>query len=51
LTDGSLLLDGSFTNEDSEGSALLHHDPAPVDDLAGGDDAAAANIADVDRDT
>src|SRR5208337_2911626 len=48
LANGSALLHRSFTNEDSEGSALLHHDVAPVDGLAGADDAATADIADVD---
>ncbi len=48
LTDGSLLLDGSFTNEDGERSAPLHHDALAVDCLKAVDDAAAANGADVD---
>jgi hypothetical protein len=37
-----------FTDEDSEGSALLHDDATAVDGLPGGDDPAAVDIADVD---
>ena len=47
---GESELNRPFTNEDGEGSPLLHYDAAPVHRLAGGDDAAAADIADVDRD-
>jgi len=39
----------SFTNEDSERSALLHHDALAVDDLKPVDETTAAYVAHVDR--
>src|SRR5208282_6684060 len=46
----SPLLHRSFTNVNSERSSPLHDDTAPVDGLVCGDDAAAADVADIDRD-
>jgi hypothetical protein len=40
---------GPSPTKTAKGSALLHHDAAPVDGLVRGDDQAPANIADVDR--
>jgi hypothetical protein len=44
------LLHRAFTNVNSERSTSLHDDAPAVDGLGGGDDAAAANVADVDGD-